>query len=359
MSEFRNEDLRIEGDFFDGVTTEKKTGFIQYDSFARTVKIWIEEILVIEKKVADLDISSRIGNIQRVISFSDGSNFVTSENDLVDHLQKRVGASSKLGYLNKLERNSGLVILSMLVVAVFLWSAVTIGIPFLSKQLAFNLPFFEKIGDDLGHFETMDSIHFTESQLSLSRQRELRNLFEGYSTLPDVKVYFRKAKKPGFSNNVFAFPGKSIVFTDSFIELADSDQQLLAVFFHEEGHIANRHFTRQVIQASALNAVLFLLFGDLVGYEILASIPTLIMYLSYSRDFELEADKYSVDSLLNNDLSPTHMLSILEKIKARSETEESTVGVGDGLSHYWSTHPPTEDRFKMIQDREAELRNAY
>ncbi len=358
MSEFRNEDLRIEGDFFDGVTTEKKIGFIHYASSSRTVKIWIEDILILEKKVADLDISSRIGNIQRVISFPDGSNFVTSENDLVDQLQIRVGASSKLGYLNKLEKNSGLVILSMAIVAVFLWSAFTIGVPFLSKQLAFNLPFFEKIGDDFGHFETMDSIHFTESQLSISRQEELRNFFEGYSTLPNIKVYFRKAKKPGFSNNVFAFPGRSIVFTDSFIELADSDHELLAVFFHEEGHIANRHFTRQVIQASVLNAVLFLLFGDLFGYEILASIPTLIMYLSYSRDFELEADKHSVDSLLSNDLSPSLMLSILEKIRAQSENEESKTGVGEGLSRYWSTHPPTEDRFKMIRDREAELRNA-
>ena len=75
---------------------------------------------------------------------------------------KKVGASSNLVDLNKLENQVGDFIYGgsgcLFVVGIYYRSS-------LSKQLAFNLPFLKKSEMILVIF-AMDSIHFTESHLS-------------------------------------------------------------------------------------------------------------------------------------------------------------------------------------------------
>ncbi|MEB3735127.1 M48 family metalloprotease [Halopseudomonas pachastrellae] len=58
-----------------------------------------------------------------------------------------------------------------------------------------------------------------------------------------LKVHFRSA--PALGANAFALPGGHLVFTDAMVELAQHDDELVAVLAHEAG-------TRSIVTACAI-----------------------------------------------------------------------------------------------------------
>jgi Zn-dependent protease with chaperone function len=68
------------------------------------------------------------------------------------------------------------------------------------------------------------------------RQAAIRHLsapyLESYQAL-NPKLHFRKMDQP----NALALMSGDIIFTDAFIDLAENNEEVLAVFFHEIGHL--------------------------------------------------------------------------------------------------------------------------
>ena len=69
-----------------------------------------------------------------------------------------------------------------------------------------------------------------------------------------------------------ALPVGSVVFMDELIELAENDEELIAIAYHEFGHVEHRHLIRRSLQGSAVVIGLFLLSGDLGGADFLTGI---------------------------------------------------------------------------------------
>ena len=85
--------------------------------------------------------------------------------------------------------------------------------------------------------------------------------------------------------NALALPDGSVVFSDELIELAENDEELIAIAYHELGHLEHRHLICRSLQDSAVLIGLFLLTGDLGGAYFLTGITATMADLVHSVDF--------------------------------------------------------------------------
>ena len=151
--------------------------------------------------------------------------------------------------------------------------------------------------------------------------------------------------------NAFALPSGIIVVTDELVELAQDDDEILAVMAHELGHVHHRHIMRTIIQNSATALIIAILIGDLSSIAGLsATIPTVLMEAHYSREFELEADSFAVHRLSEMGKNPAALGRILQRLTEDHESDE-----GSTLWRYLSTHPATQERVKAIDALITEL----
>lgn len=369
--------MAIHGKWYSGTGAQPVAATVQVtDDGTLLIRAQADDAVLIEELAATVAISSRLGNTARFLRFDSGASFETRDNDAVDNLQRQWQGGSK-GLLHKLESHLGLVLVSAIVVAVLVWGGTVYGIPATSNIIAHQLPqdTLDTVADET--LTILDKTHFSPSELSEERQAQLQQHFApvlaDFSGLP-LKVLFRKGGD-NIGANAFALPDGTMIFTDEIVALAKSDDELVAVLAHEVGHVALRHSLRATIQ----NAVLGFLYVTLVGdgsavSDLLVGLPVLVTTLSYSRDHETEADKFSAqyldqagierkhfvtlmrrlgesaaclrliedsDEYSEQELNPEERLAVCEKLAAEQPDNEW----GDWLG-YLSTHPNLEERLE-------------
>lgn len=90
----------------------------------------------------DFDITSRLGDTARELSFGQRQLFVTMDNDAVDQLIERFDRSGLAALLHKLESKIVPVMLASMVVLVVVWASFVYGIPSAAKFIAYRTPDF-------------------------------------------------------------------------------------------------------------------------------------------------------------------------------------------------------------------------
>ena len=311
--------------------------------------------------LADIKISSRLGNIPREFVFADGGLFVSPQNQQIDTVLKTLKSDSGLSLIHRLESNIGLVLSSVVLALLFGWLTVTQGIPRAADMMADNIP--EVMAEQFDQQMTvLDSTLFDPSNLPDTEQERVRQLFQPYldqHSQLNPKLHIRS----GIGVNALAFPGGDIVFSDELIQRAANDQQLVSVLFHELGHLQHRHFLRRTLQDSMLVILLLFVVGDIESLDMVMGIPALLADLSYSRDFEREADLFALQQMHSNDLDleafGTMMLLLSATDEGQEEMQEkdkaSEYDFG-ALKGFLSTHPRSEDRAAMVEEFKAGLR---
>jgi len=173
-------------------------------------------------------------------------------------------------------------------------------------------------------------------------------------------LVFRKS--PRIGANAFALPSGIIVLTDELIALAGDDDEIYAVLAHELGHVANRHSLRMVLQSGALALLVAVYTGDISASSTLAAeFPVILAHMSYSRQFETEADIFSLNFMLNNKVSPLAFVRMMTKLesyakdkmalKAKVKTNKDSVNKSQTQkTSFLDSHPSTHDRLKRFRD---------
>lgn len=340
-----------------------------------------------EIELSRLDVSPRLGNTPRYISFPDGAVLETSDNSEVDEMLRQRGGS-RGGIVHWLETHRAAVLVAIFLTVAFVWGSVQVGVPTVAKVIAYRLP-----ADTLNQVSretltVLDRTHFDPSDLSESRQTELRSTFEAVLDRykrpegPEYRVLFRKGGD-SIGANAMALPDGTLIFTDELVYLAQNDNELLAILAHEVGHVEHRHSLRALIQTSLLGVGVMALLGDVSGVaEILAGLPVVFASLSYSRTHELEADAFSARWLDEEGIPREAFSSIMTRLndwgrclavfeeagvelslknvaeaqwREKCDTLREEAGEpeqGAGLSRYLSTHPATEDRLRRFEEHE-------
>ncbi|GAA3941605.1 M48 family metalloprotease [Hymenobacter algoricola] len=155
----------------------------------------------------------------------------------------------------------------------------------------------------------------------------------------DVKII-----KDDATLNAFASPGGHIYVFSGLIKYLDHEDQLAGVLAHEIAHADRRHTSRQLQQQYGIGVLLSLLLGE--NPNQLAQIAAGLGQLKFSRDFEKEADTYSVIYLSGTDYACDGAAGFFIKTQAAG---------GGNPPEFLSTHPNPDNRVEAIQAKAAEL----
>ena len=328
----------IDGDLYDGLSSRARPARL-LASAGGEVAVVVEGVERGRHGVRSLEISPRLGDTPRHIRLPDGGKFETADNAAVDRLLARHGVDRGSGLVHALESHyliAGVALVLVLVLGVLF---VTRGVPALSKTIAFNLP--DEMVASLGRktFEFFDDKLFDPTELPLERRKGLREGFEALTAQLDEPMRLRfRAGGDFIGANAFAMPDGTVVVTDELVALAEDDGEILSVMAHEAGHVMHRHGLRQVLHQSMINLFVIYVTGDPSNLAVM--IPSMLVELGYSRDFEREADDFAYQFMLEHDLDPVHFADIMQRLA------QDDMG---GESAWWSTHPGTAERIERFR----------
>jgi len=162
------------------------------------------------------------------------------------------------------------------------------------------------------------------------------------------------------SINAFALPGGYIGLNTGLIMHASNESELAAVLAHEIEHVMQQHWSRMMAarkQRSGLTAAALLASMILAssgqqageaGIALTSAINT-TQELSYSRDFEREADRLGIQLLAKSGYRPGAMADFFEKLQKSARLSDS------GAPEYMRTHPVTTNRIAEARDRARKL----
>ena len=294
--------------------------------------------------LAEVRPSSRVGNTRRHLYFADGSQCETEDNDAIDEIFSGTRGEAPGRLLHRWESRFSYAAAALCITLFLGWAGITYGLPALAKQVAFSLPSATQtlIGRDA--LAVLDKVLLAPTQLPAERQTELRTLFSRVSErvegAGDYRLELRAAKRLG--PNALALPSGIIIFTDELVELANSDQELIAVLAHEIGHLRQRHALRHLLQNSATALLVAAIIGDIVSITSLAAaLPTMLLQAKYSRDFEAEADEFALGYMQRNGVPLDAFAAILLRMDEKAAAKDAPV--------YLSTHPATRERAQRFR----------
>ncbi len=286
-------------------------------------------------EIADTVVVEPVGKGPWIVELgSDASLHITDE--AFGESISRIGGAS--GFVRTLEGAWHWALASVVVAVVAVWAILTFGVPQMARSVAFALPENAEVALRDEGLGIMDRLWFEESELPDSTRARIRALFEELQDVnPDFGNYRLEFRASKIGPNAFAVPGGIVVLTDELVELAETDEQIVAVLAHEVGHLYGRHSMRILLQNSVSALFIAGLTGDISNITALAgAVPTVLMHAKYSRDFESEADGFAFDYLQSKGISTDVLSELLLKL-------ESEAG-GSSVPGWLSSHPPSRQR---------------
>ena len=276
----------------------------------------------------------------------------------------------------KLERTPALILFSVVFVVALGFSTLKWGIPFASKVVAFQLPAntLQNIGQKAEDYIVKDwtgPSKLAQGQQAQIKQEYLSKIAEGRP----AKIIFRDGGRIGA--NALALPNNTIIVTDQLVEMAHSDQEILGVLAHEQGHLVERHSLQQALSSLGFSILLVAVTGD--SGDLMTSLPVAILGAKYSRQFEQQADLYALKLMDKKHIEVSHFANFLQRMEdeelaaeqksdqkagktankdqqaastaqATSQDHSNIVTVLEALS----SHPATAERVQMVRDFEKQ-----
>lgn len=174
--------------------------------------------------------------------------------------------------------------------------------------------------------------------------QELGERMAADSERPDLPWTFRVVDDPVV--NAFAVPGGYIYMTRGILAHFSSEAELAGVLGHEIGHVTARHSVQQISRAQLAQIGLGL--GTILAPELetlagMAGIGLQLLFLSYGRDAERQADELGLGYMTDLGYDPAEMAATFEMLAHASGAED-----GQGIPGWLSTHPDPLDRRDWI-----------
>ena len=299
----------------------------------------------------NVTVSDRIGSIPRSLTFSDGSVFVSDDNDAVDHaIQPFAGRGA--GLVHGLERFRPRLFILVALVAALSWGLYRFALPVMVEVAVAVTPSAVPILLSKSAMASLDASMLEETGLNVDTRLAIHDAFRDIAAKAPrgrdgYMLHFRKGGPIG--PNAFALPDGTIVLTDELVDLAKDDREaIIGVLAHEIGHVEHDHTLRRLYQAAGVTALVMLVAGDIgQAAEDLLIQGTALLTLSYSREQESDADRYSVNLMHASGRDPMAIVRFLELLRDK---------LGDRSdSDFFSTHPATVERIEETRRLAQEI----
>ncbi len=255
---------------------------------------------------------------------------------------------------NKIQQRGRVVTLSVVVVlAGILYGLYLMKDPAV-RVLADTLPLSweQQAGEKLFALHRASGKIVDDAKVKESLQRFIDPLVvELKKTGYDPKVFIEKSEEL----NAFALPGGYVVLNSEVLQRADSPEEVLGVLAHEFAHVSERHVLRGLISTIGIYFGVSILIGDYAGsFAALGDALPHLINLSFSRDYEREADNIGVSFLQRANINPRGMVSFFKKIEEEEKKVAAISDIPASLS-FLSTHPNTVERVAALEKKLLEI----
>jgi predicted Zn-dependent protease len=173
----------------------------------------------------------------------------------------------------------------------------------------------------------------------MARQSERPELAWEFHVLDDASV------------NAFAMPGGYIFVTRGLLTHMTNEAQLASVLGHEIAHVTARHSVQQMSRQQVASLALGLgsVFSETIAdYGQIASVGLGLLFLSYSRSHETQADELGFHYALDRGYDTREMGGVFEMFRRNAQM----AGAGR-LPEWQSSHPDPGNRIQEVQQMVA------
>lgn len=324
---------RFSGDLFDGVTSR-----------AHPVTAWLEagrlhiegDGIALALPLDAIRLAPPVGAARGVAHLPDARELHSADLAALAALAQALPTRDPERWARRLESRLGYALVALLVSVLVMFAGLRWGVPAAAQLAAHTLPagLDSRIGTE--SLALMEKISFQPSALPAARQQALAQQLAArcrQQACPPYRLLFRHS--PMFGANALALPGGTVVVTDALVELAQHDEEILAVLAHELGHVQHRHSLRLALQGIGAGAILVAVTGDVGSVtDLAAGLPSLLLQSGYSRDMEREADAYALAWLNAACIPPQRFADLLGRLDKRPSDTPSLLG----------SHPGTQER---------------
>jgi predicted Zn-dependent protease len=169
----------------------------------------------------------------------------------------------------------------------------------------------------------------------------------------DCKVPFTIKVIDSDEINAFALPGGFFFVNSGLILNADEEAELAGVMAHEIAHVCAHHAVREETRQhyAQFGAIPLIFIGGWTGYGAYeaASIVVPVTFISFSREFEEQADYLGVQYMYRAGYDPQAFITFFEKIQALEKRKPGVV------AKVFSDHPQTPERILHSQGEIARI----
>lgn len=326
----------IEAKYYDGLTSVSQQTIVVFNNTMSELRLHITDGIPLIWELEDLQFE-RYGNLLEIRNKNySGAILKIDDKDFLEKFytamkqKKLVDIHTRLLNLG-LSKITGIAIclLGLIVLAYFY------VLPVIAEKSAVLIP--KSFDDEIGNM-FMDSF-LKENTIDTTKTKYL-NQFAGELNLKNEKpLHFTVIKSKEV--NAFALPSGDIVVFSGILKEMESSEELVALIGHEASHVNHRHSIKILCKNLAGYMVVSLLFSDVNGImAVLAENAQQLHTLSYSRNFEEEADEEGLKILMDNKINPKGMVNLFELLE-----KESKISVPKIIS----SHPLTKERKKYIR----------
>lgn len=149
--------------------------------------------------------------------------------------------------------------------------------------------------------------------------------------------------------NAFAFPGGYVFVTRGLMGLMRNEAELVSVLGHEIGHVTARHSVAMISRAQVAQIGLgvgSIISPELAQFSDAAASGLSLLFLSYSRDAERQADDLGFRYALDHGYDVREMVNVFASL----EQAGKIAGVS-ALPNWLASHPEPAERIERIEAR--------
>ncbi|RFS21918.1 hypothetical protein DVR12_14805 [Chitinophaga silvatica] len=217
-------------------------------------------------------------------------------------------------------------------------------LPFLGDVIAKQLPkSFDRELGDLARSTIHEKIDTTGSDLLTRFAKQIN--WNSKDTFT-----FEVAKSSVI--NAYALPGGHIVVYEELLKKINTKEELAALLSHEVSHVEYRHSVRKLCKDMSTSIIVSAFFSNIGSVtSTLSSQANTLSSLTYSREYEKEADIEGLAILRKNKIDQQGMVKLLDIL--------SSIDQKIKIPTFLSTHPLTKDRINYVKERIKESPAPY
>jgi beta-barrel assembly-enhancing protease len=256
--------------------------------------------------------------------------------DFISNLKLFLGKNGHIGWYQKI-MNFGIkayLAIALLILGLIILTYLVV-IPWVGEKAVFLIP--EEYDNTIG--QSFLEEYLKHNSIDTAKTNAL-NLFAKQLTLKNTKkIHFTVIKSSTI--NAFALPDGSVIIFSGIIDSMRNYDELAGLIGHEVSHINNRHSMKMICRNLSGYIFISAVLSDVNGImAVIGDNLNSLQLLSYSRNFERQADYEGLDIMKINRINPEGMINLFKRLQSNKDVL---------MPEFLSTHPITTERINSIK----------